>query len=373
MASWDAIVVGLGGVGSSAAMHLAKQGVRVLGIDQYPPAHDRGSSHGKTRIIRQAYFEHPSYVPLLRRAYELWERLEADSRCKLFHRVGLVEMGPKDGIVIPGVLQSAQQYGLAIEHLHVSEVNRRWPGIGGRQDWQAVIEKNAGFLKVEDCVRAHLRLAMDAGANLMHEVAVRDWKIEGDGVKVTTDHGTERAGRLLIAGGPWSHLIIEELSVNLKVLLKQLYWFESDISGFDEPDGFPCFFHETPKGMFYGFPSLGDSAVKVARHSGGLVIDGPGDIVDQDEEDHRLVAAYVHEYLNGVSQRLVSRAKCYYTTTPDEHFVIDHLPGQPQVVMIAGLSGHGFKFTSVLGEVASQLLLNGQPPFDLDLFRFDRF
>jgi monomeric sarcosine oxidase len=379
MAIWDAIVIGAGGVGSAAAMHLAKSGARVLGIDQYQPAHDRGSSHGQTRIIRQAYFEHPSYVPLLRRAYELWDELEQNSNRKLFHRTGLVELGPIDGVVIPGVLRSAKTYSLPIETLLPAEVTERWPGIRGNHDWQAVIEKNAGFLKVEECVQTHLDLARQFGCKLMHNCKVHQWKAGPRGVKVVTDQGSEQAAHLLVAGGPWSQTLVPALSGKLRVLRKHLYWFEPERSGFEETDGFPCFFHETSNGFFYGFPSLNGSGVKVARHSGGQPIEQPDndaaadDFDDTDMQDQQLVSDYVREYLPGLGNRLLKRAKCYYTSTPDEHFVIDHLPDQSNVTIVAGLSGHGFKFTSVLGEIASQLAQGTKSTLDIGPFGIARF
>ena len=165
---WDVIVLGLGGVGSSAAYHLAAAGLKVLGIDQFAPVHDQGSSHGHTRVIRQAYFEHPAYVPLLRRAYELWDQVEQQTNRELFHRTGLVEIGPSDGIVIPGVKNSAATHGLQIETMSMTELPKRWPAIQGDRSWEVVIESNAGYLRVEDCVAAHLELASRHGAVLRH-------------------------------------------------------------------------------------------------------------------------------------------------------------------------------------------------------------
>lgn len=373
MASWDVIVIGAGGVGSAALMQLAKAGHRVLGIDRYPPAHDQGSSHGKTRVIRQAYFEHPSYVPLLRRAYELWDDLEESVDRRLFFRTGLVEMGPIDGVVIPGILESAKEYDLPIEHLHANEAMRRWPGMGGEEDWQAVIEKNAGFLRVESCVEAHLELAKKLGAQLQHSLEVQSWRSDGDSVEVRTTNGVERAARLLIASGPWSHQAVPELQPHLRILLKQQYWMQPSRDGMTLEDGFPCFFHETPDGFFYGFPAMGDSGVKVARHSGGIEIDSPTPDVQIDKEDRRLVDTYLRKYMPGVQPQLVSQAKCYYSTTPDEHFIVDRLPQDENVTVVAGLSGHGFKFTSVLGEIAGRLTVGGQPGYEIDLFRLNRF
>ena len=372
MASWDVIVIGLGGVGSSAIYHLAKAGQRVLGIDQYPPAHDRGSSHGRTRIIRQAYFEHPAYVPLLRRAYQLWNELEQQAGEKLFYRTGLVELGPADGIVIPGVLRSAVEHNLEIEQLPVSELSRRWPGIAGQQDWQVVIERNAGFLTVEECVRAHLQAAHQSGASRLHGVKVERWEVDGSGIKVVTDLGIERAQSLVLAGGPWSGSLLGDVGVKLQVLRKHQYWFETEKTGFDLEDGFPCFFHETPNGFFYGFPSIDGSGVKVARHSGGEDIDQPEETHLPDVADRDLVKRYVADYLPGVSDKVLSQAGCYYTVTADEHFVVDVHPAHPQVTIVAGLSGHGFKFTSVLGEIASQLATTQATSQDLDLFAIGR-
>ncbi len=376
MAIWDVIVIGVGGAGSAAAMHLSKAGVHTLGIDQYHAAHDRGSSHGQTRIIRQAYFENPCYVPLLQRAYELWNELEDNSNRKLFHRTGLVELGPSDGIVIPGVRSSAATYGLPIEKLPPSEINQKWSGIRGEHDWEAIIELNAGFLRVEECVQAHIDLAMQHGCNLMHNCSVNQWSSNSREVKVVTDRGVEKAAKLVIAGGPWTRSLIPALSSKLQILRKHLYWFRPSRNGFREQEGFPCFFHETANGFFYGFPCFNGTGVKIARHSGGQPIEAPDtDATNSpvlDESDQQLVVDYASNYLPGLGSQVISTASCYYTSTPDENFVIDQLPDHPNVTVVAGLSGHGFKFTSALGEVASQLALNQTMPFDLAPFAIKR-
>lgn len=375
MANWDVIVLGLGGVGSATIRHLASRGTRVLGLEQYSPAHSHGSSHGQTRIIRQAYFEHPAYVPLLRRAYQLWEQLERDSQQQLFQRCGLVQMGPDDGVVIPGVLKSAAEYDLSIERLTAREVSGRWPGIACAPDWRAVVETNAGFLRVEQCVEAHLQLADSEGAECRFGVVANDWTIDGSGVTLATSEGLHRASRLVIAGGAWSVGLLRSLEIRLQVLRKHLYWFEPGQRGVAMEDGFPCFFHETPTGYYYGFPAIDPRGAKVARHSGGQPITGPDSTprtVELDEEDLQLVQEYVVQYLPGIRTRLSDRTGCYYTNTPDEHFIIDRHPQYPQVTVVAGLSGHGFKFTSVLGEIACHLALGELPEQDISLFRLDR-
>lgn len=377
LAIWDVIVIGVGGVGSATAMHLAKTGVRTLGIDQYHAAHDRGSSHGQTRIIRQAYFEHPCYVPLLQRAYELWDDLEQKSNKRLFHRTGLVELGPTDGVVIPGVQSSAAAYDLPIEKLTSLDIHHRWPGIKGENHWEAIVELNAGFLKVEECVQTHLDLASRYGCKLVHNCSVRQWSSDSREVKVVTDSGTEKAAKLVIAGGPWTRSLLPELSTKLQIFRKHQYWFQPENPGYREQDGFPCFFHETDRGFFYGFPCFNGKGVKIARHSGGQPIDTPdpeaanSQIIDQ--HDRQLVLEYASKYLPGLGSQLTCSANCYYTSTPDEDFVIDQLPGHQNVTVIAGLSGHGFKFVSALGEIASQLALDLTMPFDLAPFAIERF
>ncbi len=366
--NWDVIVVGLGGVGSAAAYHLSRAGKRVLGIDQYPPVHAHGSSHGKTRIIRQAYFEHSDYVPLLRRAYVLWDDLCEQTNERLFVRTGLVEMGPSDGVVIPGVLRSAREHNLEVEEISVDEVHRRWPQLAAACQMQAVIEANAGYLKVEACVAAHLRLADQAGATLVHETPVVQWQADGDGVVVSTPRDNYRAARLIVAAGAWTTQILSEIGVPLQVLRKHQYWYQPTSAGFHQREGFPCFFHETPAGYFYGFPAFDEVGVKIARHSGGTPINVPAENLPCDEADRRLAEQYSMEYLPGLGTSLINQSGCYYTVTPDEHFVVGLHPQHAQVVVVAGLSGHGFKFTSVLGELASQLAIDGQTQLRTDLF-----
>ena len=372
MANWDVIVIGLGGVGSAAAARLAARGCRVLGIDQFEPVHKRGSSHGRTRMIRQAYFEHPAYVPLLRRAYELWDELERQTDQRLFHRTGLAQWGPADGVVVPGVLRSAAEHGLQIEEYSASEATRRWPAMRGDEVWKVVVEPNAGYLRVEACVSAHLELAARNGATLRHGQAVAEWRTEGDSVVVVTDQGEERAERLVIAAGPWSRQVLGEMNVPLQVLRKHQYWFAPTGTGFDESSGFPCFFHETPYGYFYGFPSSEGSGVKVARHDGGQQIDGPTATHPADPVDQEMVQRYLSEYLPGIGSELREQAGCYYTMTPDENFVVDCHPEHQQVVVVAGLSGHGFKFASVLGELACQLAMEKTTSLDTSLLSIQR-
>ncbi len=376
-ARYDAIVLGVGGVGSAALFHLARRGVRALGLDRFPPGHDRGSSHGDTRIIRLAYFEGPDYVPLLRRSYALWEELEGLAGRRLYEEVGLLEVGAPDGPIVPGVLASARAHGLEVEALAPDEVARRFGGAFALPEGaRAVFERRAGFLHVEECVRAHAALAQAAGASLRTGEAVQGWAAEGDGVLVTTDRGRYAADRLIVTAGPWAGEVLEDLGLPLEVVRKPLLWFEAKDPRYARERGCPCFYFETAAGHFYGFPALPGAegpALKVAEHSGGEPVADPL-AVDRAlrPADEAGVAAFLRAHLPGVGARRVRHAVCMYTRTPDEHFVVDRHPRHPQVVLAAGLSGHGFKMASGLGEALVDLALgdasSATAPFALARF-----
>lgn len=370
----DVMVVGLGGVGSAAAWHLARRGVRVLGLDPYPPAHDRGSSHGATRVIRQAYFEHPDYVPLLLRAYELWQALQERQGQKLLFPVGLLQVGPPQGIVIPGVLRAAAQHRLAVEHLTPQEAERRFPAFAIPHEMDAVYEPAAGYLRVEDCVRAHLAAAAEEGADLRHGVKVLGWQTRADAVEVRTEHATFHAARLVLALGPWSPVLVGLPSDVFHVRRKHVYWFATHQAHCQASAGCPTYLFETPDGVFYGFPQIDAWGVKVAEHSGGVVIEDPDtDPRLPDAADQARVEAFLSRHLPGVTRTCLRHSVCYYTMSPDEHFVLDFHPASERVVFAAGLSGHGFKFTSVLGEALADLALEGTTRLPIGFLRWSRF
>jgi sarcosine oxidase len=361
MTHYDAIVLGTGGVGSAAAFHLARRGARVLGLDRFPGGHDRGSSHGQTRIIRQAYFEHADYVPLLRRAYELWGELESLADEKLFHRVGLLQIGPPDGYVIGGVLGAANQHGLAVDELTAAQSEARFPGFRVPPGMVGVFEPAAGYLRVERCVLAHLAAAKQQGATLKTGVTVLSWQADNDRASVITDHGAFTADKLVITAGAWAPQLLSDLGIQMTVRRKHLHWFECNDSVYRGPNA-PTFFYEMPHGLFYGFPAIDELGVKVAEHSGGeTVFDPLTDPRPLEEQDLSRVREFVGEELPrvGKSARHTRHEVCFYTMSPDEQFIIDAHPRHKNIVFSAGLSGHGFKFTSVLGEVMADLALTG--------------
>jgi sarcosine oxidase len=373
VSAYDAIVVGTGGIGSAALCHLARRGLRTLGLDRFPPAHDRGSSHGQTRMIRQAYFEHPDYVPLVLRAYEGWHDLSARRGQKLFHEVGLLEVGSPTGMVVPGVLTSARQHGLEVEQLSPAEIEARFPGFRIDPQQVGVFEPRAGYLAVEACVLAHLQDAVAEGAELHTEELVLGWKAEAGQFVVSTERGVYRAGALVIAAGPWASDMLRSLHLPFEVRRKPQYWYQPDSNAYDVERKTPGFLFECAEGIFYGFPRLGPEGLKVAEHTGGRVVADPLNVDRQlDRADQMRVETFLGRHLPGVSDRCTRHSVCMYTLTPDENFVVDRHPEYPRLAFAAGLSGHGFKFAPTLGEALADLAIDGRSSLPIGFLRHDR-
>jgi monomeric sarcosine oxidase len=371
---YDVIILGTGGVGSAAAYHLAKRGAKVLGIDRFAGGHDRGSSHGETRVIRQAYFEHPDYVPLLLRVYELWRELEAECGIDLLHQVGLLQVGPPEGTVVRGVLQSAKLHDLAVDSLTAEETERRFPGFRVPAGSVGVFEPAAGYLRVERCVLAHLAAAKLCGGELRSGIAAERWRAEGSGVRVITDQGDFAAAKLIITAGPWAPQVLDGLGIPLEVRRKHLYWFPASDGRYHESSGCPTYLFELPHGVFYGFPQIDELGVKVAEHSGGKIVADP--LTDRrvvDRADLSRVETFLANSLPGVGGPVVHHSVCYYTMSPDEQFVVDRHPQHDNVLFAAGLSGHGFKFTSVLGEALADLATQGSTGLPIGFLGLRRF
>jgi monomeric sarcosine oxidase len=375
MEHYDAIVVGVGGVGSAALYYLAQRGAKVLGIDRFQPPHDRGSTHGHTRVIRQAYFEHPDYVPLLREAYRGWQELEARTGQQLFHQVGLLEVGPPDGVVVPGVLRAAQQHSLVVEPLTAREIETRWPGICVGDGLTGVFEPSAGYLLVEDCVRAYLNEARAVGASVLLDTEIRSWSATSSGVRVVAADGREfSAGRLVVTAGAWAARLLHDLGMHLVVRRKSLFWFDADKADYAAVNGMPAFLFELRDAVFYGFPQLDSQGVKVAEHSGGQEIDDPLAVnKNVDREEQNRVEAFLAAHLPRVAHRVNHHAACLYTMSPDEHFIVDHYPALPRVVFAAGLSGHGYKFAPVLGRALAEMALDGSTGLPIGFLALPRF
>ncbi|MCA9230907.1 MAG: N-methyl-L-tryptophan oxidase [Planctomycetales bacterium] len=373
MERYDAIVLGAGGgVGSAALWHLAQRGVQVLGLDRFEPPHDRGSSHGQTRIIRQAYFEHPDYTPLLLESYRLWEELETLVGRQLYHEVGLLQVGPADGVVVPGVLRAAREHCLEIEQLDAAEIHQRWPGLAVPTELVGVFERRAGYLLVEQCVMAHLEAAQRAGAELRCPVEVRSWS-PGELIRVETSAGAFATERLIVAAGAWAGPLLADLGVPLEVRRKSLFWYAVQGQHYEAAQGFPGFLFELPDGVFYGFPQIDNRGIKVGEHTGGLPVADPL-LLDRSlhREEQRQVETFLGRHFPAASAKNTDHAVCMYTMSPDEHFVVDRHPSCPGISFAAGLSGHGFKFTSVLGQALADLSLEGKTDLPAEFLSLGR-
>ena len=372
---FDLIIVGCGGVGSAAAYYAAQRGLRVLALERFEPVHARGSSHGDTRVIRQAYFEHPDYVPLLKRAYDLWHQLEQQVARKLFYRTGLLEVGPEAGVLIRGVRESAGLHQLPLEEISRSEFNDRFPGFALPEDSVAVYESNAGLLLVEECIRHFIREAMRLGGDLRFNQQVRGWSVHGEVVCVSTDRERFHAQHMIVAAGAWAGEMLADLGLPLQVLRKHLHWYPAKTSdAYQLETNSPTFFYETAAGYYYGFPVRDARGLKVAQHSGGEIVHDPLSVdrtVDLAEREQ--VDCFLRSHLSKVAFPATEHAVCMYTMSPDEHFIIDSHPKHPKIVIAAGLSGHGFKFASVLGESLVQIALDGQAKLPMEFLSLKRF
>ncbi|HET6380197.1 MAG TPA: N-methyl-L-tryptophan oxidase [candidate division Zixibacteria bacterium] len=373
---YDAIVIGLGGMGSATAFHLARRGWRVLGLEQYDLLHELGSSHGLTRIIRLAYHEHPSYVPLLRRAYELWHELEARVGERLLIITGSLEGGPEDGAMFRGALEAAQLHDLPHQVLDAAELRRRYPAYGELDPRTRLVwQPDGGFLLAERTILAHVNQALAHGAELHFREPVRGWEVTAQGgVRVTTERGSVEADRLLICAGPWARRLVPTLEALAVPERQVLGWFQPLKPELFTPEAFPVFVLDVEEGSYYGFPVHDVPGFKLGRyHHLGEPIDPDDPDRSANPRDEEVLRTFVDRYLPDAGGPTIMLKTCLFTNSPDEHFIIDRLSDSPQVVVAAGFSGHGYKFCSVVGEVMADLAMHDATSHDIGLFALDRF
>jgi sarcosine oxidase len=371
---YDAIVLGVGGMGSAALYHLARRGLRVLGIERYNIPHEMGSSHGLTRIIRLAYYEHPSYVPLLRRAYELWRRLENTVQERLLIITGSIDASPADGEVFKGSKMSCDIHHLPHEILDSQELNARFPGYRLPKGIAAVYQPDGGFLLSERCIVAHVTAAQELGAEVHGQECVLDWQPKAPGVEVHTDRERYSADKLVICSGAWGAKLVRELA-SLAVPERQvLAWFQPTRPALFRVHAFPVFNITVEEGRYYGFPIYGIPGFKVGRYH-HLEQRVDPDRMDRQphREDEEVLRRFTARYFPDAAGPTMALKTCLFTNTPDEHFILDLHPQLPQVCIAAGFSGHGFKFCSVVGEIMADLAQTGRSRHPLDLFRLQRF
>ena len=363
-------------MGSAAASHLAKRGLSVVGVEQFEPGHDQGSSHGLSRIIRLAYFEHPAYVPLLRRAFTLWRELEEESGSgvQLLHVTGGLDAGVPGSRVFEGSRESCRVHGLQHEVLKAGEVNERFPGFSLPDGFMAVFQPDAGFLEPEKCIRAYAASAAKHGAELRTGERVHGWGIEASGVVLHTAGGEIRARQLVVTAGAWTPRLIPSLATLLRPERQVVGWFSVEDTNAFAVGRFPVFVMTTPDGHFYGFPEYGVPGFKIGKyHHRSEFVDPDGMRRDVDAGDESVLRDCVRSFFPRANGPLIRASTCMFTNSPDEHFIIDRLPGAPEVLLVSACSGHGFKFCSVVGEMVADLVERGRTAHDTSLFRIDRF
>lgn len=374
MLCYDHIVIGVGSMGSAACYYLARNGSRVLGLEQFSIAHDKGSHGGESRIIRKAYFEHPDYIPLLIRAYENWDHISALSGKTLIHRTGLFYAGPAGNELLNQVKRSAEMYDIKLEHrsFRLFEL----PG-----NYECFFEPDAGYVEPENTIRAYVQAARSLGADVRQHVKVNSWSVDEDSdhpVLVHTDDGLFACRKLVITAGPWSAKLIPGIEHRLKVTLQVLAWMQPrEPERFQAPE-FPCWMITDGRGpgVYYGFPVLehGTKGIKLAYHYAGEPTDPDAERRAPDDRDIQPLQRFLQEHIPAAGSSLLQDKTCLYSNSPDEHFVIDNLPGmEDHVCMAWGFSGHGFKFVPVVGEILADLAIKGNTELPIGFLSAGRF
>lgn len=369
MRKFDAIVIGTGGMGSATLYHMSRRGLKVLGIDQHPPGHDKGSSHGHTRITRQAYFEHPDYVPLLIRAHELWEELNHSSGQTLFHKIGLTCMSDKrTSKILPDILKSSNLYHIPTEVFSAKDLRKKYPMFQIPDEFYGVSEPGAGYLEVEKCVEAHLRLAKSYGAEFFQGI-VRNWQDKKNHIEVQVGSDVFQAEKLIVTAGAWTSRLLQNFPMKLSVHSAVQFWFDCSTKNSGAKD-LPCFAFEIGDQFIYGFPYLDGQGLKVAHHAPMQAIPNP----DQKPTtysaiDLQPVAACLKEHFPSANPQPISYANCMYTMSKDGHFIMDRWPESDRVWFATAGNGHAFKFTSVIGEALADLAQHSTTNLPIDFLR----
>lgn len=358
-------------MGSAALYHLARRGKRVLGLERFDVPNDMGSSHGITRIIRLAYFEHSDYVPLLRRAYELWRELESEAGEQLLHITGIVEAGER---IYDGVLRSCADHGIPHETIDGREVGRRFPGYRLPSELPVMFQPDGGFVLPERCIVAHVNGAIARGAVIRARERVLEWDEIENGVRVRTDRGTVEAERLVLTAGAWSQDVAKLPAGLVRGVRQALAWLQPTRPELFAPNRFPVFNLAFDGEHFYGFPVFGIPGFKLGRydHFGD---GGDPDAISREPTmaDEAPLRTFAERYFPKGAGPTIALKTCLFEPSPDEHFLIDRHPDAANAIVGAGFSGHGFKFCSVVGEILADLVVDGTTGHGIDLFALDRF
>jgi len=371
---WDVIVIGVGGMGSAVAYHVARRGRKVLALEQFNIPNDLGSSHGVNRIIRLAYAEDARYIPLLRRAYRLWKDLGRTAREQLLFITGGVDAGYPRSWIIQGSLEACKTHRLKHEVLTATELRKRFPGFHLPNDMMAVYQPDAGFVLSERSIVAHVSAALALGAEVHAQEKVLSWDVTRSRVSVRTDRGAYEARRLVITAGPWSAKVVRQLRAQVTPERQVLLWVQPKKPELFKLGAFPVFYMQDKSARYYGLPIYGTPGFKIGKYH------HLNEAVDPDDmdrlchpRDEKALRAVVRRYFPDADGPTIGMKTCLFSNTRDEHFILDFHPEYPQVSIAAGFSGHGFKFCSVVGEIMADLSLDGGcRDFDLGLFRLER-
>ncbi len=375
MAAYDVAVVGLGAMGSAALYHLAARGLRVVGIERAIPGHIGASSHGESRIIRMAYFEHPSYVPLLRRAYENWRALERVTGTDLMTITGILEAGIPGSAVVQGSLDAARLHDLPHEVLSAREVGERFPAFTLPGDWECVFQPDGGFLRPELAIDTHITAAAAWGAETRLHCGVTSIMPTAGGVRLSVEGGAKiEAGAVIVSAGAWIGELAHEIAPHLRLTRQTLAWFAPAKPALAGLGALPVFLLEGEDDIVYGFPDFAGTGVKAASHIPGRRLAQAGDArQDGGAADAERISRMLARYVPAAAGPARAVKTCIYTNTPDQDFILDRHPLYPQIILASPCSGHGFKFASVVGEILADLVTAGVTPHDISRFRLDRF
>jgi len=367
-------VIGAGTMGSAAAYHLARRGYEVVAFEQFRVVHEKGSHSGTTRIIRHAYHESPYYVPLVLRADHLWLELEQESGTQLLIRTGAIVLGPEGCDAVQGAILACERHSLPYTQMNSAQIQQRWPQFRIPENWEGCFDPMAEFLLVEPCIKSHLKFAQLHGTKVIENEAVTEINAEGERFVIRTDFNDYTADKLVVTAGAWSARLLADLHLPLVVKRRTLSWLQPRNPAQFQIKSFPVFLADVPDGLLYGFPIFGNNAVKIANHHSK----GPGvnpDLADRNysKEDAADVLRFASAYLHDLSNEIVDGKVCLYNLTPDEDFIVDLHPRNPNIVIATGFSGHGFKFAPVIGEIIADLCLNGKTAHAIDRFQIARF
>lgn len=373
-AEFDVAVIGLGAMGSAAASFAAARGARVLGIEAHFPAHALSSSHGDSRLIRLGYFEDPSYVPLLRRAYENWRSLEARLRADILSVTGVLQIGRPDSKIVSGTKASCDLHGLTHEILDKAEMARRYPAFALENGEIGLLDPQGGYIRPEAAIMGYLKLAAEDGAELHFGERVTAIEPDEDGVDILTTTGRYRARKVIVATGAWIAELVPELATHAVPIRQVVAWYQPEDGFAAQPGRMPCFLRdEGENGSYFGFPAIGIDGVKIGRHAHFREpIDPTAANPPVNEADTALLDGFARKRLPKVASTRMRATTCRYTMLPSEDFLIDFSPTYRNVVVSSACSGHGFKFTSVIGEILSDLALDGGSALPTSLFTFER-